>query len=285
MILEMMLVAIVDRHAAQPQRVTVGVLENPDCRSSKAAIRPLFARSDTAWFPINDRRTFGQAVTKQMSWGVVFGGRELGTLATIYREPPEDAWFVRDLFLDLKPAQQIPRRDNPTNEFGGGCQPPSNRPLVATTGSRFADPEGWTPVAPSAAVLDSIFPAFRRAVGNQITCLPKSDRTVALPYAAGDLRVVGAYRNRRGRTIVGVELSPETYSCDGPIPDGFQPHWFVTGPRPVLLGADLVFVDVGDYDGDGKSDFIFFYRDLFYDGYTLFTSDFTKRVDVRWGYH
>ncbi|HTS16853.1 MAG TPA: hypothetical protein VMP11_04715, partial [Verrucomicrobiae bacterium] len=245
-----------------------------------------FNASDSGWLAVDGRQIFEQTIAKRMSWTVTFRGTALGPLFSIDPETPAaDEWFVRDRVLDLVPGQQIPRVGNSTGGFGGWCDPPRDRPLVLTTGLAFKDPVGWAVIVPGLALIDSLLPAFKRATGAAFTCLADGVQTVPFPYSVRDLRLVGAYRNRAGRTLIGVEIDPAKNSCDGQPGIGFRPHWFLMEPVPVQIGEDLELVDIGDYNGDGASDFIFLHSTYDEDGYTLFSDDFKKRLEVRWIYH
>lgn len=277
-----------------PAPVVVGVLESPQCarteRSDTLVVRALFAKTGPDWIALDSRQTFEQSVSREMSWIIAFDGRNLGSVRTLDRRPEiEHDWaFVRDRTLELVAGQQPPRRPNPAGRFNGWCNPVPNRPLIVVSAANFHDPEGWKPFSQGRSVLDTLLPAFRSAVGSISVCPGDAeDFAKARPFrfTARDLKVVHAYRNRVGRSVVGIEFADTEQLCQEPTTDSYSTHWFLLSGEPVLMGAGLQLVDTGDYDGDGESEVVFAYSGYNRDGYTLFTDGFRRRVEVRWSYH
>jgi hypothetical protein len=59
----------------------------------------------------------------------------------------------------------------------------------------------------------------------------------------------------------------------------------VKGDKLKLLGKDLSPVDAGDFDSDGKSEWMFMYSGYNESGYCLFFENFSKKVEFNWVYH
>ncbi len=71
--------------------------------------------------------------------------------------------------------------------------------------------------------------------------------------------------------------------CDGPSEPAWWPNCFIVpadAHHPAFLGEGLWLVDAGDYDGDGRSEVIFWFSGYNRDGYVLFTDDWTNRVGL-----
>jgi hypothetical protein len=277
-----------------PAPVVVGVLENPQCarteRPDTLVVRALFAKTGAEWTALDSRKTFEQLVSREMSWTISFDGRNLGSIRTLDRRPEieDDRAFVRDRTLELVAGGQPPRRPNPAGRFNGWCNPVPNRPLIVVSATNFQDPEGWKPFSHGRSVLDTLLPAFRAAVGSISVCpgdAENFDNARPFRFTARDLRIVHAYRNRVGRSVVGIEFADTEQLCQDPTTHSYSTHWFLLSGGPVLLGAGLQLVDAGDYDGDGESEVVFAYSGYNRDGYTLFTDAFRKRAEVRWSYH
>ena len=52
-----------------------------------------------------------------------------------------------------------------------------------------------------------------------------------------------------------------------------------------FLGDELNYLDHGDFDNDGKDEFLFWYSIFNHDKYVLFYDDFKKSIDFEWSYH
>lgn len=61
--------------------------------------------------------------------------------------------------------------------------------------------------------------------------------------------------------------------------------FLLDGPKATYLDSGLELVDYGDYNGDGKLEWIFKYTETFYDSYVMFYNDFTSRVECGWSWN
>ena len=274
----------------------VGVLEQPpQCsRTRPVGLRPLFARRGDSWTALLTQDSLRSLELGARQFTLAFDGRSLGTLNTSDPGFQGDTdWFTRDHFLDIEPGQRLPRVANRSHRFEGWCDAPAVRPIVAVTSDHYEDPESWKPFQPSPALRDSLFPAFRTVVGDATVCRKRkepgrtdsTEHDVAYPYTARDLVVIAAYRNVRGREIVGLEISESIRPCDYFMDPQVLGHWFLVGATPTLLGDNMDLVDAGDYDGDGKSELLFWTSGDDRDSYVLMYDDFAKRSEFYWNYH
>ncbi len=273
--------------AQAPTGPVVAVLEHPQCKTPDGiAVRVLFQKSGGAWIALRDRESLDRAVPGVARWTIAFDGSSLGTLRTTASRPtiPAD-WFDRDMLLELASTQKTPHIANVKKQFEGWCEAPPDRPLVLVSGATFRDPEGWKRFAPSASLRQTLFPTFRRAADSVYTCPEDPEKAVLFDYTWRDLTIITGYRNRVGRTIVAVELDPRAWTCDGMRDPEWDVHWFLLDDPPALLGRSFELVDAGDYDGDGKSEILFWHSGDNEDGYTLFYDQFRKRADYWWNYH
>jgi len=273
--------------AQSPTTPLVAVLEHPQCKKpSQIMVRPLFTKDHDEWMALGSREILDRAVPGERQWTITLDGRNRGILRTTAARPdtPGDR-FTRDMLLELAPGQQPLHIANIKKQFGGWCEPPPDRPLVLVNGDNFRDPDAWKPFTPSAGVRQIVFPAFHRAVDSVYNCPKDPEKAVLFDYTWSDLKIVAGYRDRVGRTIVAVELDPRAWTCDALRDPIWDMHWFRFVDQPVLFGRSLELVDAGDYDADGKSELLFWHSGYDEDGYTLFSPDFTKRVDYWWSYH
>jgi hypothetical protein len=272
-----------------PRPLVVGTLENPCWHAGDALVRPLFTKAGGKWRAIDGRKVFDATIAPEMSWTVAFDGTNLGTVRTI--DPKQDIkyeWaFVRDRLLMPAPGQALPKKPNRNHRFDRVCSYTPDRPLVLLTEPNVADPDGWKPIAPTAGMRDSLFAPFHSLVDSVWICPNGEDKPGRLlNYRARDLVIDAAYRNNRGRVIVGVYVNRRYISCGAPAADEWDTHWYLMSDKPTYLGSGLALVDAGDYDADGRSELLFaFTTGDNDDGYTLFADDFRTRVDVRWTYH
>lgn len=280
---------------ASPQRSpstftpVIAVLENPQCKSPDLlAVRVLFAKNDTGWVALTDRDRFDRApIIPGMQWTIAFEGRNLGSVRISNQFPNiTPAWtFPRDMVIELAAGQDPPLIANTKRQFGGWCQPPQNRPLVLVNGPNFRDPEGWKPFTPESSMRQTLYPAFHQVADSVYYCPEDMEKYELFDYKWTDLVIKAGYRNLNNDAIVAIQLDSELYKCDGVVGPNWHVHWFLLGDQPILVGRGLELADFGDYDSDGNSEILFWYRAYNRDGYSLFYENFTKRIDYWWGYH
>ena len=215
----------------------------------------------------------------------------MGTISGVYtratpgfRDP--EAWgFRRDRVLRVRQGDSAPVVANIGKRFTGWCDSPGARPLVLLSGGTAADPAGWKPFRPATAFRDTLLRSFIRAVGGSAPTCGKNGKVISFRVTAADMIVERAYRNAAGERIVSVHLPSAKNTCDGVPSEEWLTHSFVMGTSTVYLGPGFELVDAGDYDGDGRSEVLFWSSHHHEDGYTLFYDDFQHRVDYHWSYH
>ena len=287
----MSLTALV-RHRATP---IIAILEQPpQCSETRAVgVRPVFARRGLNWVPLLTQDSLRDLDLKSREFTLAFDGRTLGLLETTDPGFQGDDWtFRRDHFLDVAPGQQLPQLANRAHRFAGWCNAPAVRPVVAVASGHYEDPDSWKPFQPGPEVLDRLLPAFRAKVGQadvrRQMVSAKGDTThrdVPYRYSARDLVAIGAYRNARGEEVVGLEIKESIRPCDGWMDDQLLNHWFLMSASPKYLGAEMDLLDAGDYDGDGRSELLFWKSGDDVDKYVLMYDDFSRKAEFYWNYH
>jgi hypothetical protein len=101
----------------------------------------------------------------------------------------------------------------------------------------------------------------------------------------GDLLTEWSAELEPGRVLVGVRIRPSLNECDGPPDDAWKVHSFLKGTETIYLGVGLSPVDAGDFDGDGRSEVLFWHSEYNEDGYVMFYDDFRSRIQYSWNYH
>lgn len=267
--------------------IVVGALEYAVCADTPfVAVRPLFAKTGGRWTSLEEPAAFERVVGfPERVWTIAFDGRTIGTVRTAdaRADQPARKEFPRQRVLKLVPRQVVPSRTYPKYRFDSWCGPVPSRPFVAVSAPNSSDPEVWKPLTPLPDVRVALLPAFRAAVDSVFVCPPSASKPVLFRYGAKDLSVERAYRSANGTTIVALQVHSKEL-CDDMSPEsGLQ--WFVLGDHPRFLHWDMELIDAGDYDGDGKSELVFWYDSYNANGYVLFADNFATRVPVIWGYH
>jgi hypothetical protein len=245
-------------------------------------IRMAFHGEGGVWrgFPsdIGDAEELAAAVRKfpvRLAWTVALEGRALGRLES---SSPGRWLAYEDIGLQfIAPQSRIPRIGVPAEIYEQwGADAPVHRPLVVVSGGSVADPEQWRPASPA----DS---ALRRA--KEDLRLRLEQENPKLKVESQELRLLSAYRSRNGETLLALGLKGQPPADEVPGPE-WGPHWFIVdSARLSFLGNDLLLIDAGDYDGDGRSELVFRRSGYDYEGYVLFSDDFREVATFGWSPH
>jgi len=85
--------------------------------------------------------------------------------------------------------------------------------------------------------------------------------------------------------LIALRLDNHGQVCDGPPEKDDWVHWFLLGRIPRYLGNQMALIDAGDYDGDGRSELLFWFSGYDRDGYVLMSEGFVRRASFLWNYH
>lgn len=264
----------------------LGVLEEPQCKKeSVRSVRVLFIKEAGKWRSLSTEGAASLPI--KAKWIVAFDGRKIGTVDTVDLAAKKSfGWtYARDRLLSLPPDQAPPSIPNKKDKFSGWCDPPKERPLVVLSEDHASDPDQWKPRPADRAVVRRLFSKFRKQAGKAQVCPPNARAGIAFPYTEKDLEGSDAYADRKGRQLISLRLQGDLNRCDGPIDSSWDNHVFLLNPAITYLGAGLSLVDAGDYDGDGKSEMLFWFSGYNRDGYSLMSADLQQRSDYFWGYH
>ena len=269
--------------------LVVGVLEEPQCKPEVAiAIRPLFVKSKGQWESLETRESAQSMRFGNLRWVATLDGNQLAQLSA--SDPgfsSKYAWtYSRDYLL--KPVMPIglDLPDNQKSSYAGWCDPPKHRPLVVTTGSRWDDPEGWKRIGKSTLVLQQAFTALRHEWSGKSWCMNGLDnKKTPVRIGLAQMKLHAAYHDHEKRVLVAVSLDSRLYECDSEIDEGGVVYWVLLGASPRYIGNMNDLVDAADYDGDGKTEFLFWYGGYNQDGYLLFSNDFRRKTSFLWSYH
>jgi hypothetical protein len=252
-------------------------LEKAYGRKAEAVVRLAFHSAGGAWvaFP-SDIAAIGQFPAK-VAWTVALDGRARGQVDSA--SPPQ--WLAyADLGLQfLLPGSTPPRIGAPAAAYEQwDSDTPVRRPLVVVSGSHVEDPDHWKPAAPSAALLQRGTDSFRAQLAQE---------NQALSADAPKVGLMKSYRSAKGRFLLAFLVQGKAPPPDEVPGPEWSPHWFVADASGAVrfLGNELLLIDAGDYDGDGRSELVFRKSSYDYDGYVIYFDDFAKAAEFGWNYH
>lgn len=281
--------------AASGDGIKLGVLEDlPGHYAGQShfrAVRVAFRRDGREWRPYpsecDDQRclkTISAEYPQSVTWTVVLSGKVLGQVKG--RTPSDFGWYSDVGLQRLASAGPIPTVGQRSIKNAGYLGEPVFRSLVVSSGSYFADPDGWKPLPLSENAVRQLRLQFREKFPKAWNCkAPHENEPRPWHYADTDIRVSESYIAKTGWRLA--ELRLTGYECDSPADDPFVSHWFVISPKGQVryLDAGLNFLDAGDYDRSGKSAVMFSIDRNNRGGYELFYDDFRRRAVFQFSYH
>lgn len=258
---------------------------------SGRTITPAFEKDHSGWEPVRD-------LNQRITWTVTFDGKNLGRVES---EPVSQATLGNitgptSIHSILTPAKEIPVVGKPEGRFSGNYGRLVRRPLVVVSKPNFSDPDEWKPRAIPNRVIEEVRSSFRRTFRHVRQCdasgealkddwsLPDSEIVVSRNYGSAKHEYIVETRVLHNECL---------FNADG---QDFQSmggnQMFVVPPdhEAIFLGLQWELVDAGDYDGDGKSEAIFYVAegkdiDVETEGYVLFYDDFSHSVRFTWTNH
>lgn len=273
--------------------VALGVLESPQCKKQRpTSVRLLFAKSGTKWVPLNNKYKAPKNFSPtKLTWTVALDGKALGTLLLNDPNPSSPTirdWFYgRDKLYTPESNGPLPAIPNRQRAFAGWCEAPEFRPLVVVSQPNYVDPENWKPFAVPETYKKKLLSSLRLTVGifNAYRC-ESAPSTEPWDFGSDDLIIYKGYRSSTRQELVSIGLNTKLIGCDGLPPPQWSGNWFLlTGERISFLGTEMEFVDAGDYDGDGRSELLFWRSGYNRDGYVLVYDQLQQKTEYVWGYH
>ena len=275
----------------------IAVLNEPQMDGPVSA-KILFVKKGDIWHSVekewNRSGKFDIPDIKAWNWTVAFDGRNLGQLKLFDPNPNEvytNSWaFVRDKFFNIETGQKIPKVQNRSMQFGGWLKTPENRPLVLVSKPNFSDPEHWKSIPEEREFKSQLYVPLKLAIGrfNAYHCPdgPETSEEVLFDFQKKDMVFYKAYGSKNGSKIVAVGIDNNKHECDGPLPPEWADNWFlIDGKNIEFIGREMTLIDAGDYDGDGKSELLFWHNGYNRNGYILISNSFKQRSQFIWGYH
>jgi len=268
--------------AASPD-VVVGFLETglPETGAENASPakstlygRATFIKSKGEWKACS-------ACPRSGKWTIAYDGKKRGEITT---EPGPNA--ERQEMSVLGDTSAVPRIVTRREDFAGWNGAPWGRPLLLVREGLPGDPEKWSRAEPTPSEKESAIAAYLKKYPKVTNCKPDLvtvDKKFRM--SVKNLPVHIAFRSVSGSLLI--VLKPDGYGCDGPISDGWDAQTFyLEADKPAaFVGKGLAPLEAADVDGDGKSEWLFWYAGYNRDGYRLFYDGMKKHVVFDWGYH
>jgi hypothetical protein len=272
----------------QPQTL-IGILEdNPgqsEGESHYRAVRLVFRRDRAGWSNCLDQRCVdgrGQA-DAPITWTVAFDGKLLARIAS--RSPSAPSTLLSAAQQQEIIGDAAPTVGKPSTEFAGFLFEAVHRPLVTVTAPNYRDPDSWKPGRLRSDAALAVRTAFRKRFPKVENCTSADQGPRPWSYLDTNIKLNKAYASKGGWLIAEVVLKGS--KCDGPPDEPFWSHWFVVTPERQIrfLDSNMLLVDAGDYDNDGRSELVFSINGYNRGGYKLFYDDFRRKAVFEFSYH
>ena len=283
--------------AVAKDTIILGVLEQPQSCGEKKDIsaRILFHKVGNKWRALGVSGENKPSTTwdvNSIKWTVAFDGKNIGTVQI--KEPSENKKYINDWSYRRDKLHKITIKSPPqilkkSKSFSGWCGSPDIRPLVIVSEPNFNDPEKWKPFEPTSKHKETLYPFLKVTVGrsNSIRCEYEPDyHSVPYDFKPQEAVLYKSYRSSTNKELVSIGLDLTKINCDGPPSPEWLASWFLLNGNDIdFVGREMELIDAGDYDGDGKSEFLFWYSGYNKDGYILIYNDFREKAEYLWGYH
>ncbi len=280
--------------AAPQPGVILGVLEDiptqygePDLR----AVRAVFQKQRDEWiafpseaFSYHDLESLPASYPDQVTWTIAFDGRSLGSVTA---ETP--SVFQSKSLIGVQETTSddpVPTVGEKSLAYSSFRLTPVYRPLVAFSPTS-ATPGNVEALAASPALTAAARRLFRNRFPKTSNCSSSGAKPEPLVYGDDDIKIIQTYASNKNGSLI--ELSLTGWACDTIAEYGgpFEGQWYAADASGNLsfLGADMNFVDAGDYDNDGRSEILFSIDGRSTAGYRLYYSSFTKSAEFVFYFH
>jgi hypothetical protein len=268
---------------AEPdERLIIGVLEHNNSEERKGHnVRVAFFKEGGQWKPyptnFNTVEELSQAVKSfpaEVAWTICFDGKSAGSLTS---KNPESILFYKDVGIhQVSSDGTVPTVGRPSEVFSGWPGGQTYRPLVLNSRVNCADPAGWRPAKIEAGEVDAVKDYLRREQRVSAAALSKARVTPNKSYGS----------QTRGAKLLSLTIKgAEVIKGSGEDDQNVDAWFYVAGKEVRYLGSNMLLVDAGDYDGDGKEEAVFKVQRYNHDGYVLFHDGFKQKLEFGWGYH
>jgi hypothetical protein len=227
-------------------------------------------------------------------WVVFHEGHRIGEVATagwLSEQSYKDAGHLRIT------SAQVPQVGTRLQEFSGWSGGEVHRPLLAIEGGSDGY-RAWTAATATERDKALLFPVFAKSVPMIPSCQTDANgKPLGRPNRTriGDVEILPG-RASGTKRLIGLRIKNERIKdCDG-VGEAGAGHWYLVSGGGAVRALEyarekngwstaLVPIEVGDFDGSGRDEALFWYSGYNEDGYVFFYDGFSRTARFTWGYH
>src|SRR5260370_2412082 len=262
----------------QSKPVYVGFIEddrselakkNDSAPGAHRIIVPAFEKDASGWKIVRELK-------EKVKWTVAFDGKKLGEVESqpgsapeviVQPNPVESSGYTHEVHTILTHSDKVPAIGRPARKFSGAFGGLVRRPLVVVSRPNFQDPDQWKRATLPMELVQPVHEGFRQSYPHVRQCDKEGEplqRDWQVPYS--ELNIVGTYGSNKGSLLVQTQLQRHrcVFEVNGKdVTDLAGTQWFFVGPDHVArgLGDNCALGDAGAYEGDGRTEDIFFSGD------------------------
>jgi ribosomal protein S18 len=229
-------------------------------------------------------------VKSLIDWDIYYDGGTKGQISTKFNKQCKNNTSGSCGLLEITSKNYVPFRKKIRGPFYySWLGQHKYRPLVLSSKKSVKDPMGWKLSKLKSTIKNKFKSRLVEELNSVVpNCRFDKDNNEVLYNQRinfENVELLKSYVSKNGLNLFAARVTEE-YKCDGPSPDEYSTYWFYgKGDKLKLLGKDLSPVDAGDFDSDGKSEWMFMYSGYNESGYCLFFENFSKKVEFNWVYH
>lgn len=243
----------------------------------ETVVRYAFVKKDGRWAPA------GQDAPKVYQWLPVGQGQPTHRIET-----RDSEIYKRRIDVGVQETITISTghfSGDATYEFSGWASCKVYKPVVLSLTNSGKGKEGWKKDAPKLPLTEKMFQLIKANVrdlyretetGTELFEYKPGDMYAAETYLAGDKSRLAAFR-----------FKPDSGAEDIAGSSSQALYWLYVpaSGAPAFVGRDLALIAHGDYDFDGKTEFLFWLSGYNLDGYRIFWNGFRESETLSWKYH
>src|SRR5579862_1679367 len=279
--------------------VVLGIVEDLAQASAKtptyeSGLRLAFRHNADGWAPICDSKPsvptckFPDADSPR-PWRVMLEGVSIGQVSTSGWQSPE---LYKHAGLLRIVASSFSRQGVRGSEFSGWTDVEVFRPLIAMRGIDSAY-RAWSIGPSTSSESATMFPLFVKSVPEIPSCRTDvNNKPIGKPMktSISDVQMIRVLRSASsGERLVGMRVKRSVLKDCNETGEVGSDHWYLLSeersPHELKYQRDdsgwpaaLMPIEIGDFDGDGSDEALFWYSGYNEDGYILFYADFSKSI-------
>ena len=269
--------------------------EEPREANFKDQVRLAFRYVDGEWqaFPHDVPNSYKLAIAHQSfqgdrDWIVSLEGQRIGqvrsTGAKFY------GWYKDVGIQNVIGRPHVAAPLTRASEYAGWMGDPVHRPLVVTRVSQIRILDDWNQTTwkedPPADAVEWLFQHLKLHRADTDTPTELSQQEIR---GTGRISVNQAFRSSDSDYLLALWYETDLaayYDAEFGSLERPCEHWFLQrSNKSEYLASGMIYLDRGDYDGDGHTEFVFFIDKYNENGYALFFDDFRKSAKFVWSYH